>query len=516
MDLSVKRDTVRIHEPVFENTADHPIESDVMLPDYCPDIARILKTEAKAVVDTKTLEGDRLNVDGTLNVKIIYIPDNSSSIRCFTYESAYNHSFDIGDVCQNAMTQVKVKIDYANCRPIGPRRMQIKASISVYAKIWCEKEEEFISDCEDDRVEMLRRQIKANNLIGMTEKPFKVEDELEVGYGKPAVASIIRTDATAVVQDYKVISNKIITKGELLLHTLYSPDMSDNKLETMDHTLALSQIIDLEDVDEDSICSVNFAVLDLKMEAVADGDGENRKLSVDATINAQASASQMKDFSVISDAYSPVYEMDIKMEPMGIEYVSDIIKSSETVRLSVDTDGTLASITDCTAKPEITGVKANGKNLVISGNMNVSAMASDDMGGPVCIDKAQPFTLTEEMREPCESMRCDPEIIVLSTAFSLNAGQIELRTDCLVSAVVYGTSNENVASEMMLDETRPKENKQKTLTLYFADKGEGLWDIAKRYNTSMDAIRAENNLEVDTLPERSMLLIPKKHCARGC
>ncbi len=382
MDLSLKRDTVRINEPVFDNTADHPVESDVLLPDYCPDIARILKAEAFAVVDTKTLEVGRLTVDGNYWVKIIYIPDNSSSIRSFTYENAYSHSFDVSGNERSVMSSAKAKIDYINCRPIGPRRLQIKASISINVKVWSERDEEFISDCDDSRVEMLKHQMKASSMIGMTEKPFKVEEELEIGYGKPAVAAIIRTDATAVVQDYKVISNKIIAKGELLLHTLYTSDLSENKLEVMDHSVALSQIIELSGVDEDSICNVNFAVLDAKIEATADGDGENRNLSAQVTINAQANASKMQNFAVVSDAYSPAYEMDIQMKPLSIEYISDVIRTNETVRLSVETDNSVSSVTDCVAKAEIMSVKANGRSLVISGEMTISAIGSDIQGGP--------------------------------------------------------------------------------------------------------------------------------------
>lgn len=515
MDLSVKRDTVRINEPVFENTADHPVESDVLLPDYCPDIARILKADAYAVVDTKTLDADKLTVGGNLCVKIIYVPDGTSSIRCFTYETAFSHSFDVNGIDHDAMVRVKAKVDYVNCRPIGPRRMQIKASISINAKIWCEKDEEFISDCDDDKVEMQRRQVKGSSLIGMCEKPFKIEEELEIGYGKPPIAVIIKSDATAVVQDLKVISNKIIVKGELLLHTLYLPDLSDNKMEVMDHSIALSQIIDLDGVDEDCICGVNLTILDLKVEPAADGDGENRMLNAKVTIGAQASARKVQDFTVISDAYSPEYEMDIQMKPIAIEYVSDAIKANETVRQTLETDEAIAAVTDCTAKAEVTNAKANGRSLVISGEMTISAMASDAQGGPICIEKSLPFSLTEEMHSECENMRCNPEVTVVATAFGLSGGHIDLRIDCVVNAVVYGQYNENVAGDMIIDETRPKECRQKTLTLYFADKGEGLWNIAKHYNTSMEAIRRENNLEADILPERSMLLIPKKHCAKG-
>lgn len=502
--------------PMFENTVVHPIDCDVLLPDYCPDIARILSTEAGAVVDTKTIEPDRLTVGGNFSVRVIYVPDASHSLRCFNYETPFSHTFDIGGADREDTARVRVKVDYANCRPIGPRRLAVKASVSIHARVTGRRDEDFVTDCEDNRVELLSRPMKVSNLIGTAERPFKVEEELEVPYDKPPVAAIIRTDANAAAKDFKVIANKIIAKGELTLHTLYSPDLSDSKLEAMDHTLPISQIIDLDGVDEDSICNVSFSVVNSKVEAQADGDGENRILAADVTLNAEASARNMKDFTAVADAYSPVYEMDVQTKPVALERVSDVIRSNETVRLNVDTpvDG-MASLTDCKVKADGANAKADGKTLVVSGEMNVSAMGNDMQGGPVCIEKTVPFTLNAQLSAPVENMRCEPEVNVVSTTYSLAPGSIDLRADCALTAIVYTMSNENLVSDINLDESKPRPSHHKALTLYFADKGEGLWDIAKRYNTSMDAIRRENNLETDTLPERSMLLIPKKHGAGG-
>lgn len=516
MDLPVNRAAVRINKLAFDGTADLPIEGDVLLPDYCPDIARVLNTEACARIDTKTLDPGRLNVSGTFCVKIIYIPDNSSSIRCFTYESALTHTFEAAGVDRNDMAKAKARVDYVNCRPISPRRFQIKASVSISAKVWSRKDEEIVTGCDDDRVEMLSRRIKVSSPIGFAERPFSVEDELEVSYGKPPVASIVRCDAAAVVQDYKVIANKIITKGELVLHTLYSPEAEDSKLEVMDHSLPLSQIIDLEGVDEESIVSVKYEVKNINVEMMANDDGENRIMSVKADINAMASARGNGEFTAVADAYSPVYEMEIQMKPISVEYITDIIKSNETVKLSVEAPGDgFSSVTDCVVKPETVTAKAEGKNLVITGEMSISVMASDMNGGPVCLERSAPFTINEPMSAPGVNIRCEPDITVVAATFSIVPGGIDIRCDCMVSAIVFSVDSENVVADMSLDETKPREIKQKTLTLYFADGGESLWNIAKRYNTSVEAIKRENNLEEDTLQERSMLLIPKKHCAKN-
>ena len=46
------------------------------------------------------------------------------------------------------------------------------------------------------------------------------------------------------------------------------------------------------------------------------------------------------------------------------------------------------------------------------------------------------------------------------------------------------------------------------LRLYFGTTGESIWDIAKKYSTSVNAVMEENNLYDEKLAENSMLLIP--------
>jgi LysM repeat protein len=148
--------------------------------------------------------------------------------------------------------------------------------------------------------------------------------------------------------------------------------------------------------------------------------------------------------------------------------------------------------------------------------MNVSIMAVDSGGSPVGVDRMLPFTMHEELKNVSENMRCEPEVKVISAGYSMaGSDRIDIRIECAVEASVYSVHKENAIVDMSLDEANPKAaGNEKTLTLYYADSGERIWDIAKRYNTSMEAVKRENNLEADSLQDRSMLLIPKKRCAR--
>ena len=46
------------------------------------------------------------------------------------------------------------------------------------------------------------------------------------------------------------------------------------------------------------------------------------------------------------------------------------------------------------------------------------------------------------------------------------------------------------------------------LTIYFSDENEKVWNIAKKYKTTVRAVMDENGLEDDTVTSRRFLLIP--------
>ncbi len=515
MDLPITRDTVSVSVPVLDTAADHPVDCDIILPDYCPDVSRVLKTEGCAEVDVKQIEGPRLSVSGTLYIRVLYITEDSCAVRCLTHETPFTHAFDLKEECEHVRARVRVRVAYVNCRLIGPRRVQVRGSIELRARAFCEKEEEFLSAAEDKRLETRVDPVKCSTSVGSQEKPFEVHEQLEIGYGKPAAASVVKSDATAVVQDYKLISNKVIIKGELHLKTLYCAETEEGEggVEVMEHTVPLSQIVDLPGVNEDCGCTVRLVPGAVKVSAQPNGEGENRMLDVSLMVTAQVNAYRTREITVMTDAFSPQYNVTLENQPLALLFVTDKVRASEMVRQTVEFENTeLKAVTDCGVSAHVTESRIEGNILAVSGEFAVSVFAVDLQGGPLCLDKSVPFSLKEEIKHPAEAMRADPDVRVLSCSFTLaDAGRLDLRVECAVEATVYAELRKNSVTGLALDDSEPKEvPPQKSLTLYFADKDESVWTIAKRYNTSPEAIRRENDLEGDVLESRTMLLIPRQ------
>lgn len=61
--------TVAVLDTVAEQLAD----VDLTLPDYCPDIEKILKCTLIPKIQTRTLSGGQLQIDGNCVVNVLYV-----------------------------------------------------------------------------------------------------------------------------------------------------------------------------------------------------------------------------------------------------------------------------------------------------------------------------------------------------------------------------------------------------------------------------------------------------------
>lgn len=519
MELPVTRAAVRISAPVLDTSADHPVDSDIVLPDYCPDISRVLKTEGCAQIDARQADGAHLNVSGTFTVRVLYLAENSRVVRCLSHETAFTHVFDLKDACEEVRSRVRVRVAYVNCRLIGPRRVQIRASLALRARAVCDCEETFVSAAEDERTETLALPVRVSTHVGTAEKPFEVRETLELGPGKPPAAAVIKADTVAVVQDYKLISNKVIVKGELHLKTFYSAEADDGEggVEVMEHTIPISQILDLPGVDEDCGCTLRLTPGPAQVAAQPDAQGENRLLDVQLTVTAVAVAFRTDEVAALRDAFSPEYALSLEKRAIPFSAAAEAVHATEMVRQTAQLQGVeLAAVTDASVSAHVTEARVEDGALLLKGELAVSVFGTDAQGGPACADATVPFAVKEPVKTRAETVRADPEVQVISSSFTLaGPNRLDVRAECVIDACVFAQQSASVVTALDLDDSEPKEQaRQKTLTLYFAEPGESVWEIAKRYNTSPARVKQENRLEEDTLPARRMLLIPRRRPRR--
>ena len=151
---------------------------------------------------------------------------------------------------------------------------------------------------------------------------------------------IIRCNAIALAQDIKVIQNKCLIKGELAVKTLYCADTNENELETIEHTMPISQIVEVDGIDEDCGSDIRLEVMGLEVTPKSDSSGELRLLDMNVRVCACVRAYREVEVPVVTDAYSTQYELTVEQKGVDLDQLIEIFNETSLCKNTVSLSGT--------------------------------------------------------------------------------------------------------------------------------------------------------------------------------
>lgn len=511
MDCKLSRGLLPTQELVFDGCEEKPVDLDFSLPDYCPDIQRILKCQVYPVITVRSVIGDRLEVEGRATVRVLYLDAGGTSVRHCEKTEPFSASIALRKTPESPIALVRTRMEYINCRAVSPRRLDIHGAFSVCARVFDAVKYEYYCGVEGEALEEKTETLRASRLAAYAQQPFVVGEVLEIGNGKPPAEAVLRVQADALLQDYKIVSGKIILKGEVQLKLLYAAGIDTVSLESMEYAIPFSETIDCEGITEDALCDIRLAVSETDIQIRSDSSGENMLLEAEARVIATVSAFEQAEITVVTDAYSTQYETALSYRPVSLRLVADVMRESAIQKITLNLGDTeLVKITDIWN--EIVNVQSeveNGK-LLCRGKMNLCILAVNTAGKPVYFERMAEILYTKERAGLPETAICDTDVAVTNIGYRISGTseleiKAELQLEIQIAVNVSGRELESVYE----DEGRPRNDGQKAaLTIYYAMTGESLWDIARTYCTSVAAIQAENGMTSAIAESGGMLLIP--------
>ena len=214
MKYQLKNEKYPVRETVSESTCEQPVDLDFTLPDYCPDIEKILKCRICPFVTSKSVSGDKLNVDGGAVIRLYYLDSKKQAIRICEHTSPFSCSFKLKDQCSEPTAKVKIRTEYINCRALSPRRLDIHGAFTVGVKVIDKTETRVCTHIQGDDIEQKKTDIAYSSPETLTQQQFSVTEVLETSQSGPAVQTVIRSDIRVVSKDKTVNGGKLMYKGE--------------------------------------------------------------------------------------------------------------------------------------------------------------------------------------------------------------------------------------------------------------------------------------------------------------
>ena len=117
-------------EIYYDNFVEQGVDCDVTLPDYCPDIMRIIKCTVSTSITGSKLIGDRATADGNAKIRIIYT-DEKNKVFCYDQDYPFSKYAELNSALDDAFLSCSTKTEYVNCRAVSKRRIDVHGAFSI-------------------------------------------------------------------------------------------------------------------------------------------------------------------------------------------------------------------------------------------------------------------------------------------------------------------------------------------------------------------------------------------------
>ncbi|HIR48293.1 MAG TPA: DUF3794 domain-containing protein [Candidatus Caccousia avicola] len=508
MDYTAQRNPLSVIELLYDGCQEQSVDLDISLPDYCPDIQKILKCQVYPRILDRTLAGDHIEISGTYTVKILYLDAVNGTIRCCENGSPFSCTIPMKKNIERGKIKAFARVEYINCRAASSRRLDVHGSFSICVKVYGSADCEAVCSIVGDDIEQRTLEIPFSRMSAFCVQNFHVEEVLELPGTKPEAETLLHSSAVVNMQDYKVIQNKLMVKGDVTLHLLYASPSEEYSLETMEYAIPFTQMLDCDGIEEEDRSDVRLSVIGTDVQIKNDYSGGKVFFDAQIRLCADITAFQNKQTTIVSDAYSRSYEMALEYQQKNAEELTEIFGDSMMKKISFPMEQEVSKVIDvwselCSVSPS---KEENG--LTLDGKFSICMLAVSSDGKPFYFERLADFQHKRPFAGDGE-LRCDADASIAGLSYRITGNELEIKAEISVSGSVFSRRSCRMVEAAHADETKPRErDRSAALILYYAEAGEALWDIARLYCTSMEAIQRENGLECEKMDSKGMLLIP--------
>lgn len=505
MEFNLMKTSIGTTVTCLDTVIEQPVDFDFTLPDYCPDIEKILRCKLTPKIYNRSINGGQLQIDGVTVITILYIDSQNNTLRTCEQSLPFNSSFQVKELPQNVIIDTNTKVEYVNCRALSQRRLSLHGAFSLYVKLNSIGYIDLFSPNDSENLEYNTSDINVSSLISLNQCLFSTGDDVSIT-NKPPIEVVLTSNVKVSVVDYKVISEKIIMNGELSVKLLYLSNTQEGKIEQVDCVIPFSQVLDCENINENAVVSLNLKVLSYDIHLKSEMLSENPVVSVDAKLSANVYGFEERTIPVINDAYSTEFVTKLENNPVGIsnniEVISDTFIQKEYLKLE---NQSILSVFDISNDFCIITPFNKDDNTYLNFKFNVCILAYDN-NTPVYIEKIIDINKDINNYLLKNFLNLNAELQSISYRLS-DENTLELRCEIKYSITHCGYESINVVENIKCDDKKI-EKSDCALTLYYGKAGEKLWDIAKEYNTKLNLLYSENSIDCEVLENPQMLLIP--------
>ena len=489
--------------PVFlcHERASCEIAEDFLLPEYLPEIRRVLRIGAVISRPSRYLAATSLKLSGAVEYNLLYVgADGRVHSTAFTDEYEMNLPFS-EDADRDPDCELRVLADVRAgdviCKVTGARKMNVRCRICAEAKVVGDLFARGGADIpsENHVQRLIKSKEYCREMFGENNE-MEAIDELELPLGEKYVCS----DCRVFVEDATAHEGYAECRGTVIMRHII--EKTDGELYDVVRKIPFNEIVEVDGMTS-GMPSVAFGRCGAIVKSENGDDEEKPSITVSAHICLVAKGYCKAQMRYVKDAFSTAYESG--NEANSIELPTFFACGNRNLTISeTKSVGEAIGVADVSEARVINAIAeavADGVDLLESGHYAING-------------KCRFYVLLARGEgEDCEYSSADIEIpfkyecseggeLPTSYEISLEAVDPRVRIDgdkvdvgceLLIAYSLCGSDTVEYIENVKMGSAIA--GKKRGYTVCYPDKNESLWSIAKKYRACVDATARGNGID---------------------
>lgn len=520
MPVELQKDTFTVEQIIGQETAQAIIEGDILVPDIKPDITRIISVDGAMEVTKKEVVDNKINVEGIIKFKILYVSDRGEEpLYSIDSSTVFKHAIPVEGITSKMKAQVQGDLEHIDYVINNERKIGVKAVINLLGTGIEGIQQQVAREVTGlDDIQVLREEFQYTEVAGEALTETLVKDTFELEDQEAPIKEILKWNAVAVERETKITDEKVIAAGSMLVELLYIADDEINSLNILKREVPFTHFTELANIDSSMKYKIKLSVEELYTDVKENIQGERKIIEVEAVTKSDVKVLDTRSKELVVDAYSPTKSLKVNKSLVSFKENVGMNRSHVMLREALDVPVTQPEIDrlfTVQVKPLLTDYHIVDEKAVIEGVLETSVIyvSQEDLQPLYSFAQEIPFRHYVDMAGLTEQMEANIDLQLEEVDYHLlNSSQVDVKVTIGASCEAYTYKYIDVVYSIEELEDSQVSTRKPSLTVYFMQPGDTLWQVAKRYQTTVKQILESNQL---TGPEEigtgDYILIEKVH-----
>lgn len=493
--ISTERKNLSLNKFCIKDQISDWIEQDIIVPDNKPDAIKIVSVTVNSYVKDSEVLDDKIKIEGKLCYYVIYkCNDENMSVRGLCATFPYSQTLALKGAKKDMNAYVKSCVRNVIYSLPNERKVATKTEVVFNVKIKSPVSVSLINKfkSDDDDIECKTKTEKFNNITADKVNVIASKEDIMLPKENEDFVEILKVVPTINKLEYKESFNKVMVKGDIIIALVYLSSNKDNPVRNANLEMPFTGMVEVDGINDKSQFDIRYSMQDFNI-ALNSEITTSKTLTANYQIGVNVEMFEPEELEYIDDFYSQTRELKYNSE------ILDVTKTNVKASRNIDLKDNISNILSDTVK-------------LVSYDLDTSYISSRVVGNTVHIDgnaklvllllnnnelesRTEDILVNDEytLEDITKDSNVDVDINTADLSVSPNGNDLEIKSNLKADINIDNVAKVSVIND--IDADRLDLTNLDSMNIYIVKANDTLWNIAKKYKTSIEKIVKTNDIE---------------------